>query len=200
MFVLQNAPHAEFKLSGLTLTRMRVETKTSKFDLTLFATESAGNLRLAFEYNTDIFDASRIERMLDHLRIVLEGVVRKPETSIEALEILTTAERKRLLVEWNETAAEFVAKSIPELFEEQVERTPDDVALVFETQQLTYRELNNRANQLAHYLKRCGVGPEVLVGVCVQRSLEMVVALLGIMKAGAAYVPLDPAYRKARLR
>ena len=200
MFVLQNAPRAEFKLSGLTLTRMRVETKTSKFDLTLFATESAGNLRLAFEYNTDIFDASRIERMLDHLRIVLEGVVRKPETSIEALEILTSAERKRLLVEWNETAAEFAAKSIPELFEAQVERTPDDVALVFETQQLTYRELNNRANQLAHYLKRCGVGPELLVGVCVQRSLEMVVALLGIMKAGAAYVPLDPAYPIERLR
>ena len=200
MFVLQNAPRAEFKLQGLTLTRMWTETKTSKFDLTLYATESAGNLKLAFEYNTDLFDEARIDRMLEHFRILLEGVVRKPETRIGALRILPTDERERLLVDWNQTAAEFDTKCIHELFEEQVERTPEEIAVVAETGQLTYKELNRRANQLAHYLRQRGVGPEVLVGVCVERSLEMVVGLLGIMKAGGAYVPLDPAYPAERLR
>ena len=200
MFVLQNAPRSEFALSGLTITRTRVETKTSKFDLTLFATEIAGELKLTFEYNTDIFDAARIERMLEHFSTLLAGVVQEPETRIQTLEILTTAERERLLVGWNQTGAEFAGKSMPELFEEQVERTPDEIAVVFEATQITYRELNNRANQLARYLKKRGVGPEILVGVCVQRSLEMVVALLGIMKAGGAYVPLDPVYPSERLR
>lgn len=200
MFVLQNAPRAEFKLSGLTLTRMRADTNTSKLDLTLFATEIEGNLKLAFEYNTDIFDDARIERMLEHLQEVLEGVVQKPATRIAALEILTTGERERLLVTWNQTAADLPEKSIPELFEEQVERSPDKTALVFDAEQVTYRELNRKANQLASYLRKRGVGPEVLVGVCVERSLEMVVALLGIMKAGGAYVPLDPAYPLERLQ
>ncbi len=199
MFVLQNAPRTEFKLSGLTLSRMRTETETSKFDLTLFATENAGSLRLAFEYNTDLFDDARIERMLEHLRIVLESFAREPETRIAALEILTSAERRQVLVDWNETTREFAAKPIHELFEEQVKRSPEDVAVIFETEEVTYGELNRRANQLAHYLKKQGVGPEVLVGVCVERSLEMVVALLGIMKAGGAYVPLDPTYPQDRL-
>lgn len=200
MFVLQNAPRAEFKLSGLTLTRMKADTNTSKLDLTLFATEIEGNLKLAFEYNTDIFDDTRIERMLEHLQMVLESVVQRPATRISALEILTTAERERLLVDWNRTAAKLPEKTIPEMFEEQVERSPDETALVFEAKQITYRELNRKANQLASYLRKRGVGPEVLVGVCVERSLEMVVALLGIMKAGGAYVPLDPAYPLERLR
>ena len=138
--------------------------------------------------------------MLEHLRVLLEAVVRTPETSIGALEILTKAERELLLVDWNQTAAKFPVKCIPELFEEQVERTPAEIAVVSETGQLTYAELNSRANQLARYLKKRGVGPEVLVGICVERSLEMVVGLLGIMKAGGAYVPLDPAYPAERLR
>jgi amino acid adenylation domain-containing protein len=127
--------------------------------------------------------------------------VRKPETRIGDFEILTKAERERLLVEWNDTAAEYRGdRCLHELFAEQAARTPDEIAVVFETGQLTYGELNERANQLAHYLQQRGVGPEVLVGLCVQRSWEMVVGLLGILKAGGAYVPLDPAYPAERLR
>ena len=125
MFVLQNAPRGEIKLKGLTLTRMRAETKTSKFDLTLFATETANNLNLTFEYNTDLFDDARIERMLEHLRTLLEGVVRKPERRIADFEILPKAEREQLLVEWNETAAEYGRdRCLHEVFESQVERMP----------------------------------------------------------------------------
>jgi amino acid adenylation domain-containing protein len=200
MFALQNAPRSEFKLSGLSVRRVRVATKTSKFDLTLFATEIAENLNLTIEYNTDLFEGPRIERMLEHLQTLLQDVVRRPEARIGEFEILTTAERNRLLVDWTQTGDEFPAKCIHELFEEQVERTPEEIAIVFETGQATYRELNARANQLASYLKTRGVGPEALIGVCVERSLEMVVALLGILKAGGAYVPLDPAYPAERLR
>ena len=199
MFVLQNAPRTDFTLRGLTVTRMRTETNTSKFDLTLYATESTGNLTLAFEYNADLFDDARIERMLEHLRILLEGVVRSPEARIRSLEILTKAERERLLVHWNDTAADFRINCIHELFEEQVTRTPKEIAVISEADRLTYEELNRRANQLAHYLKARGVGPEVLVGICIERSLEMVVGLLGILKAGGAYLPLDPAYPSERL-
>src|SRR5713226_1515130 len=114
--------------------------------------------------------------------------------------LLTETEKHQLLVEWNNTKRDYPKdECIHELFEEQVERTPDAVALVFEDQQLNYRELNRRGNQLAHYLRKLGVGPEVLVGICLERSLEMVVALLGILKAGGAYVPLDPTYPKKRL-
>ncbi|HKY27538.1 MAG TPA: amino acid adenylation domain-containing protein [Pyrinomonadaceae bacterium] len=200
MFALQNAPRAEFKLSGLSLRRIRVPTKTSKFDLTLFAMEIAETLNLTIEYNTDLFDEARIERMLEHLQTLLNDVVRQPEARIGELEILPGAERQRLLVDWNQTADRVDTKTIHELFEEQVERTPEEIAVSFEPGKVTYKELNRRANQLASYLKNRGVGPEVLVGVCVERSLEMVVALLGILKAGGAYVPLDPAYPADRLQ
>jgi len=199
--VFQNAPREWFNLSGLKFERIPAESGTSKFDLMLFATETAESLNLAFEYNTDLFDDARIERMLEHLQTLMERIVREPETRIGELEILREAERKQLLVEWNQTAAEYCGdRCVHELFEEQAERTTDRVAIVFESQQLSYRELNRRANQLAHYLKKRGVGPEVLVGVCVERSLEMVVGLLGILKAGGAYVPLDPAYPAERLQ
>ena len=114
--------------------------------------------------------------------------------------MLSEAEKHQVLVEWNETKRDYPKdKCIHQLFEEQVKRTPEAVAVVFEDQQLTYRELNSQANQLAHYLKKLGVGPETLVGICVERSLEMIVGLLGILKAGGAYVPLDPGYPKERL-
>jgi len=200
MFALQNVPRAEFKLSGLSVKRIRVATKTSKFDLTLYATEIAENLNLTIEYNSDLFDDPRIERMLEHLQTLLQNVVSTPEARIAEFEILTTAERKRLLVDWNQTADECRSKCIHELFEEQVERTPEQIAVVFENEQATYKELNSRANRLACYLKERGVGPEVLVGVCVERSMEMIVALLGILKAGGAYVPLDPEYPAERLQ
>ena len=162
--------------------------------------EKDGTLRGSLNYNTDLFDASTIERMLGHYKTLLEGIVANPEQRISELPLLTEAEKHQLLVEWNDTKRDYPKeKCIHELFETQVEKTPDAIALVFEDQQLTYRELNNRANQLAHYLKKLGVGPEVLVGICVERSVEMVVGLLGILKAGGAYVPLDPDYPKERL-
>jgi len=138
--------------------------------------------------------------MARHFQVLLEGIVRNPQARVDQLPLLTEPERHQLLVEWNDTATEYPSdKCIHELFDRQVSRTPDAVAVVFEEEQLTYRELNSRANQLAHYLQELGVEPEVLVGICVERSIEMVVGLLGILKAGGAYVPLDPNYPAERL-
>ena len=132
--------------------------------------------------------------------MLLHGIVADPDRRVSELPILTEAEEHQLLIEWNDTKKDYPKdKCIHQLFEEQVEKTPDAIAVVFEDQQLTYRELNTRANQLAHYLHKQGVGPESLVGICVERSLEIVVGLLGILKAGGAYVPLDPEYPKERL-
>lgn len=145
------------------------------------------------------FNTTIITRMLGHLQTLLEGMVAHHHQSLCSLPLLTTAEHQQL-VEWNNTQTDYPKdKCIHQLFEEQVEKTPDAVAVVFESQQLTYRQLNQRANQLAHYLQKCGVSPEVPVGICVHRSIEMIVGLLGILKAGGAYVPLDPTYPQERL-
>ena len=155
---------------------------------------------MSIEYSTDLFDGDRMERMLGHYGRLLKSIIKNPEGRIEELEILTEREREQLLVEWNRTEREYPSgKCVHELFEEQVRRTPGAVAVVFEREELTYGELNARANQVARYLHKLGVGPEVLVGICVERSLEMVVGLLGIMKAGGAYVPFDADYPKNRL-
>jgi amino acid adenylation domain-containing protein len=138
--------------------------------------------------------------MLRHFRTLLEGIVANPEQRISELQLLTEAEKHQLLVEWNDTKRDYPSdKCIHQLFEARVEKTPSALAVVFEAQQLTYRELNNRANQLAHYLRKAGIGPNVLVGICMERSLELVVALLAVLKAGGAYVPLDASYPKERL-
>ena len=138
--------------------------------------------------------------MAGHFHALLESVIRDPAAAIGDLEILTAAERQQLLVEFNDTRTDYPKdKCVHQLFEEQVQRTPDSVAVVFEGQQLTYAQLNARANQLAHHLQTLGVGPEVPVAICMERCPEMVVGLLGILKAGGAYVPLDPAYPKERL-
>ena len=139
--------------------------------------------------------------MTGHFLTLLEGIIANPEQQISQLPLLTPVEQQQLLVEWNDTQVDYPSDNcIHQLFEKQVERTPDGVAVVFEEQQLTYQQLNSRANQLAHYLKSLGVGADVLVGICVERSIEMVVGLLGILKAGGAYVPLDPEYPTERLR
>ena len=157
-------------------------------------------LECRFAYSTDLFDSATIDRMAGHFQTLLEEIVANPEQRISALPLLSESEKHQLLVEWNDTKLDYPSdKCFTQLFEEQVERTPDAVAVVFEDQQLIYRELNNRANQLAHYLHKRGVGPEVLVGICVERSIEMIIGLLGILKAGGAYVPLDPSYPKERL-
>ena len=165
--------------------------------LTLSIQESKQVLKGIFEYNTDLFQASTIQRMVGHLQTLVSGVIANPDQSISTLPLLTVSEQHQLQIEWNETYLDYPdSKCIHQLFEEQVECHLDAIAVIFEEQQFTYRELNSKANQLAHYLRSIGVGSEVLVGICVERSLEMVVGLLGILKAGGAYVPLDPSYPK----
>jgi amino acid adenylation domain-containing protein len=200
MFVFGNTPMSALELPGLTMSLLETDSGTAKFDLTLSMRETEQGLIGDLEYNTDLFDKSTITRMLTHFQTLLEGVVANPDQHLAKLPLLTEAERQQLLVEWNKTQANYPSEvCLHQLFEAQVERTPDAIAVVFEDKQLTYRELNARANQLAHYLRKLGVKPEVLVGICVERSLEMVVGLLGILKAGGAYVPLDPAYPQERL-
>jgi amino acid adenylation domain-containing protein len=154
---------------------------------------------LKLEYDSRRFGRPAIERMLGHLRTVLEGMAAHPEGRVADVPLVTEAERRQLLVEWNDTKREYPQLCVHQLFEEQVERTPDNVALVFENQRLTYRELNARANQLAHELRKHGAGPDQLVGMCIERSVDMIAALLAIIKAGAAYVPLDPYLPAGRL-
>jgi amino acid adenylation domain-containing protein len=200
MFALQNAPVSNLELPGLTLSHMGIETTRTRFDLEVHLWEAEEGLRAAFVYNTDLFDPDTIKRMAGHYQRILEGIVDNPDRRLSELPLLTEAERHKLLVEWNDTATDYPRdKCIHELFEEQVQRTPDAIAVIFEDKHLTYQELNSRANRLAHYLRKQGVGPEVLVGICVERSLEMVIGILGILKAGGAYVPLDPTYPRERL-
>jgi len=200
MFGLENSPTADIKAEGLTLTPIKLHNVTSKFDLSFEVEEDEAGLCLSCEYNSDLFAAETIERMLRHFRNLLEAIVADPMQRVADLPLLDDAERHRLLVEWNETREDFPSEiCIHQLFERQVERTPTAIAVEFQDQRMTYYELNHRANQLAHYLQRQGVGPEVLVGVCIERSLEMLVGILGVLKAGGAYVPLDPQYPRDRI-
>jgi amino acid adenylation domain-containing protein len=200
MFILQDAPLEGVSLSGLRLEPLEVEAGTSKVDLTLTVEARAGGLRAILEYDTDLFEHATAERMLSHLQTLLRSIVAEPEVPLSRLSLLTPEERRQLLVEWNDTAREYPLDTcLHRLIEAQVDRTPDAMAVTFEGKGLTYRELERRANQLAHHLRRWGVGPEVRVGLCAERSLEMVVGLLGILKAGGAYVPLDPTYPRERL-
>ncbi|MEG4809778.1 amino acid adenylation domain-containing protein [Microcoleus sp. F8-D3] len=199
MFALDDAVPS-MELLDLAVSSYSVEIVTAKFDLTLSMENTADGLVAEWEYNSDLFDETTIVRMAEHFQTLLEGIVANSKQAISELPLLTPGQRQQLLVEWNNTAQEYPQeKCIHQLFEEQVERTPDAVAVVFEDKQLTYRELNAKANQLANYLRSLGVGPEVLVGICVERSLEMIIGLLGILKAGGAYVPLDPNYPSERL-
>jgi amino acid adenylation domain-containing protein len=187
-------------LAGLKAEELEVDGGIARFDMNLFMEEKENHLRGYVNYNTDLFNPDTIKRLIGHFRNLLESIASDPGQRISALSMLSEAERHQLLTEWNVTEKDYpTTKCIHQLFEEQVEKTPYATALVFEERRLTYWELNQRANRLARYLRKQGVGPEVLVGICVERSLEMVVALLGILKAGGAYVPLDPEYPKERL-
>ncbi|PSB57974.1 non-ribosomal peptide synthetase [Chamaesiphon polymorphus] len=200
MFVLQNAPMGEIELPGVRLSELDANSTIAKFDLTLSMSESLMGLECGWEYNTDLFDGSSIERMAIHFENLLSAIVENPRQTVSELPLLSESERQQLLVDWNDTQTDYPQdKCIHQLFEEQVAKTPDAIAVVFEQQELTYQQLNQSANQLAHHLQTLGVKPEVLVGICVERSLEMVVGLLGILKAGGAYVPLDPSYPAERL-
>ncbi|WP_424102425.1 amino acid adenylation domain-containing protein [Moorena producens] len=200
IFTLQNAPREEWQLQELNLSLVNSEVQMVQFDLEVHLWEVEEGLKGVLAYSTDLFDKGTIKRMWQHYLNLLQAIVTNPQQPVSRLPLLTAQEQQQLLVEWNQTAREYpTSKCLQELFEEQVERTPEVVAVVFEQQQLSYRQLNQRANQLAHYLQKLGVRPEVLVGICVERSVEMIVGLLGILKAGGAYVPLDPNYPAARL-
>jgi len=201
LFVLQNAPLPELTLPGLAVRGFQAqETTTAKFELSLAFLETAQGFEGWVEYNTDLFERDTIVRMMGHLRTLLEGIVANPDQRLAELPLLTEDDRRKMLVEWNDTRTELPPDTCAHrLFERQVERTPDAVAVRFEGQQLTYLQLNRRANQLAHHLRTLGVGPEVRVALSVERSLELIIGMLGILKAGGAYVPLDPSYPSERL-
>ena len=201
-FILQNSQQANLDISGLKITQFKGERNTAgvAFDLNLTIEETESGLMGIMEYNQNLFDDSTIARMSGHFQNLLQSAVSNPHKHITELSLLTESEYHQILVEWNETQAEYPADAcIHQLFEKQTERTPHAIAVIFEDQQLTYQELNSRANQLAHYLQKFGVGPEVLVGLCVDRSLEMIIGILGVLKAGGAYLPLDSAYPQERL-
>jgi amino acid adenylation domain-containing protein len=186
--------------SGWSVEPISVETGSARCDLSLILTEYPEGLQGYFEYRSDLFDTATIERMAGHWQTLLEAAVALPTEHLTTLPILTERERHQLLVEWNATQAAYPQDTpLHQLIEEQVECTPDAIAVSFGDRRLTYRELNQQANQLAHYLREKGVGPDVLVGIFVERSLEMVVGLLGILKAGGAYVPIDPTYPSERI-
>ena len=199
MFGMQNVPRETLTPSGLTITRETIPSGTAKFDLTLFVNETPTGLICSLEYNTDLFNKDTIERMLRHYETLLEGIVATPQEHVSTLPLLPAEERKQLL-DWTDTATAYPRnEGIHELFEVQVEQSPNALAVVFKDEKLTYAELNSRANQLAHYLRKRGVGRGSLVGICMERSAAMLVGILGIVKAGGAYMPLDLAYPKERL-
>jgi amino acid adenylation domain-containing protein len=200
-FALQNTPKCPLNLMGVTARDLDISAGIARpLNLHLFMVEEVSGLRGYVSYNTSLFQADFIRRFISHLQNILMGIVANPDQRISDLPMLTEPEKHRLLVEWNDTGRDYPKdKCIHQLFEEQVERTPEAIAVVLEDQELTYGELNRRANQLARYLRKLGVGSEVLVGTCMERSLEMIVGLLGILKAGSAYVPLDPNYPVERL-
>ncbi|HEY52488.1 MAG TPA: amino acid adenylation domain-containing protein, partial [Caldilineae bacterium] len=205
MFVLQDAPVEALQLPDLTLTPLRTDTGTAKFDLTLSMTDAGQELYGLLEYNTDLFEAATIERMIEHFRTLLTAVIADPDQPVSSLPLLTEAERRTLLVDWNDNEVAYPSLCIHDLFTRQAQRTPDATALVFaslengEEATMTYGELNRKANQVAHYLRHLGLGPDQMVGLMMERSLEMIVGLLGVLKAGAAYVPIDPAYPQDRV-
>ena len=187
-------------LEGVRSSWLPADNQTSKFDLTLAWFDSPEGLRGWLEYSTDLFDTATITRMQGHYRTLLESVVADPDRRISQIPMLTQAERQQFLVDWNETRADYPADAcIHQLFEVQVRKSPYAIAVETEDSRITYLELNRRANQLAHYLVRLDVGPESLVGICLNRGIDLMVALLGTLKAGAAYVPLDPGYPRQRL-
>ena len=198
--LLQNAPLDALQLQGLTLSPIALNSGTAKFDLLLFMEDTEEGLRAALEYNSDLFEAETIDRVLANFEALLEDIAAGSERRLSELSVMTANERQQVVVEWNKTAADYPQHiAVHQLFEAQVERNPQAVAAIFKGQELSYDGLNRRANQLAAHLRSLGVGPEVLVGICLERSMEVPVCVLAVLKSSGAYVPLDPAYPKERL-
>ncbi|MCI0767842.1 non-ribosomal peptide synthase/polyketide synthase [Bacillus sp. TL12] len=201
MFTLQNIKQERLDLPGRSIEMVESNMSSAKFDLSLTAYEVEEGLFVSFEYNTDLFDSSTIGRMAGHFENWLNEIAYQPDESYTKLSMLSDTEQRQLLEEWNDTDVVYGHDCmIHELFEQQVARTPDAVAVVYEGGKLTYQELNDKSNQLAHFLQKRGIGPESLVGICIERSPDMIIGLFGILKAGGAYVPLDPSYPENRLR
>ena len=198
--IANNDKDSRLNWDGLEVESFEIPQMEGQFDLTLELMELKGSLSGVIKYNHDLYDETTIARMPGHLQTLLEGIVSNPHQCISQLPLLTMTEQQQLFVEWNATRVNYPQKQCLHLLvEAQVEKTPDACALVFEEKRLTYGQLNQKANQLAHYLQTLGVGPDVLVGIAMERCPEMIYGLLGILKAGGAYVPLDPAYPKERL-
>lgn len=215
MFTLQQSPLADsqelaslalgeagsqIELEGMVLESVALAQRAVQFDLALVAAETADGMGISLQYNSDLFEATTISCMLDHFLTLLEGIAAQPNQRLSDLPLLTAVERQQLFMTWNDTQADYPeAVCLHTLFENQVQQTPDAVAVIFEDRQLTYQELNRRANRLAHDLQAAGVGPDVFVGLCMAPSPEMLIGLLGILKAGGAYLPLDPSHPAERL-
>ncbi|MGJ5676054.1 MAG: non-ribosomal peptide synthetase [Nostochopsis sp.] len=199
MFVLQNTPKSIQEVSGLTLGTLEFDSGTSQLDIFLSMFESQEGLTGCLEYNTDIFDATTISQFINNFQNLLANIIANPEQHICNLSLLTACEKEQLLFKLNETSADYRNASLDQLFEQQVNLTPDSLALTSQSEKLTYRQLNHKVNQLAHYLQKQGVIKETLVAICLERNLDMVVGILAILKAGGAYIPLDPSYPVERL-
>ena len=205
MLAFQNNAPVSLDLPGLSARFEPVATASAKFDLSVSLGErrasdgAPAGINGRLEYSTDLFERASVEAMAGRFIRLLEAVVTDPERAIGSLDILTADERHAILHEWNDTAHAIPPGTLPELFAAQVDKTPDAIAVVFEEQSLSYAQLDAHSNRLAHHLRELGVGPETVVGLCVERSLEMVVGLIGILKAGGTYLPLDPSYPQQRL-
>ncbi|MFP2930664.1 amino acid adenylation domain-containing protein, partial [Pyxidicoccus sp. 3LG] len=197
--VLQNAPTSRLEVPGLALSGLEGSTGVARFDMTLAVTEAPEGLAWLCEYSTELFEAETIARMFGNLRTVLEAAVARPDAPLHSLPLLTDGEQQTLLREWSTGPAAPAEAVAHQLFEAQAARTPDTIAVSMGDQRLTYRELDTRANQLAHYLQARGVGPDMRVALCVERSLDFVISILGILKAGGAWLPLDPSLPQERL-
>ncbi|WP_414753971.1 amino acid adenylation domain-containing protein [Anabaena sp. CCY 9910] len=193
-------PVAIPQMYGLESSLLPQSISFADYDIGLNVTEIDHELLLECDYNADLFDAATIDRILGHYQTLLLGIIASPQTLVSQLSLLTATERQQILVEWNQTQIDYDRNQcVHQIFEQQAQLTPNAVAVELGEQKLTYQQLNHRANQLAHFLQSLGVKPEVLVGICVERSVEMLVAMLGVLKAGGAYLPLDPAYPQERL-
>ncbi len=202
MFALQNNPeNSNLELVNLNIEGVEFENPTSKFDLTMDITESNEELQGSLEYATDLFNREYIEAMIEHFKILLEAIVQDETQAISKYPLLTQQEEQQLLIEYNNTNVAYPKNNtLHQLFEEQVKLNPENIAVVYEEEELTYKQLNSKSNQLAHYLIEQGVKPDSLVAICVDRSLDMMIGLLAILKAGGAYVPIDPTYPEDRIK
>jgi amino acid adenylation domain-containing protein len=199
MLAFNNNEAKTWNLPGLKISPLPINNKTAKFDLILSIRETSQKLLASWEYNTDLFKNSTIERMTEHFQVLLKEFVSNPLQPISQLSLLTATESQQILRDWNQTQSNYVYQPVYKLFEAQAEKTPAQIAVIFQEQKLTYGELNQKVNQLAHYLQKLGVKSETLVGVYVQRSLEMLITLLGILKAGGTYLALDHSYPQQRI-